>query len=553
MPPDRSYVTRLRTDGGPSHELLVLLDRHRVLTTDQIARATGTPVRTVRYRLDRLHSAKLVQYARPGREAGSAPRHWWLTLAGARLVAGVAPAEGKRPSALFAGHAAAIAEVWLAFLEYGPGAGLRPVDWWPDRAGWQEWTSVGQQRRLTPDAVLAVELDAGEAAAFIEVDLATMNQTQLRAKVGRYLAYADDRAWEEQWPHCPPLLLLTTTPARATNWIRAAGKLVEVHRRGRGMDYRFRGRGRAGRDIAHAEQMVIAACGLVRDPGTAVTDPVWMLSEDAATDVSLAELLGERLAAQAVADRWYASFEAEARELRRQAALLDVARDDDLADLLGDPVAAGVLTRLVDHDAEQFTAAHPELAEQILAWWPHRSVDGVDAREAIRTKLRVQHERIWAEQARALLAAIGANVDDAEPRAAAAAAALNSGRLLQPWEADLGTQRSRSVVQAAQLGDWPARRDREAEQHWQGMNWRVRRKTSPGEFAAAYEEANLLVCDTCAIATPRQPNEWETRESGDDCRACGRGHLIDYRRRDQVPALADRLATIRARLAAAER
>jgi hypothetical protein len=550
MPPDRSYITRLRTDGGPSHDLLLLLDRHRVLTTDQVARATGTPVRTVRYRLDRLHSAKLVEYARPGRETGSAPRHWWLTLAGARLVAGVAPAEGKRPSAMFAGHAAAIAEVWLAFLEYGPGAGLQPVDWWPDRAGWQEWISVGQQRRLTPDAVLVVELPAGEAAAFIEVDLATMNQTQLRQKVGRYLQYADDRAWEGVWPHCPPLLLLTTTPARAQNWIRAAGKLVDVHRRGRGMDYRFAGRGAAGRDIAHAERLVIAACGLVRDPATAVTDPVWMLSEDAAGDVTLAELLGERLAAQAVADRWYAKFEAEAREIRRQAALLDVARDQDLADLLGDPVAADVLTRLVDHDAEQFTAAHPELAEQILAWWPHRGVDVDGARETIRAALRVQHERIWAEQARALLAAVGADVGDAEPRAAAAAAVLNSGRLLRPWEVDLGRHRSRAAVQAAQLGDWPARRDRDAEQAWQGMSWRARRKTSPAELAAAYDDANLLACDTCAIATPRQ-GEWETREPGDDCRACGRGHLIDYRRRDQVPTLADRLAALRDRLARA--
>ncbi|WP_460748171.1 replication-relaxation family protein [Micromonospora schwarzwaldensis] len=64
-----------------------LLDAHRVLTTDQLARATGTPVRTVRHRLDRRRTAGLVDAVRPGREAGSTPRHWWLRVAGARLVA----------------------------------------------------------------------------------------------------------------------------------------------------------------------------------------------------------------------------------------------------------------------------------------------------------------------------------------------------------------------------------------------------------------------------------------------------------------------------------
>lgn len=70
---DRSYLARLRTAGGPSHDLLVLLDQHRVMTTGQIARATATPERTVRYRLDRLHEAGLGDCVRPGREQGSAP------------------------------------------------------------------------------------------------------------------------------------------------------------------------------------------------------------------------------------------------------------------------------------------------------------------------------------------------------------------------------------------------------------------------------------------------------------------------------------------------
>src|SRR4051812_47612295 len=105
MPGDgRAYLQRLR-QGGPSLDLLVLLDEHRVLTTDQLARATGTPVRTVRYRLTQLQRHGLVDEPRPGREVGSAPSHWWLRPPGARLITGATPAAGGRPSGMFAAHA----------------------------------------------------------------------------------------------------------------------------------------------------------------------------------------------------------------------------------------------------------------------------------------------------------------------------------------------------------------------------------------------------------------------------------------------------------------
>ena len=188
---DSAFLNRLRTSDGPSHQLLVLLNQHRVMTTGQLARATDTPERTVRYRLEQLHDAGLVAYARPGRESGSAPRHWWLRPAGARLVAGTAAAEGK-PSAMFAAHAAAITEVWLALSEHGPAHGIQLERWLTDRAGWQEWTAGtywSRRYRLTPDAVAHVRMpDGSPAVAFIEVDLASMTQTLLKEKVARYLA-----------------------------------------------------------------------------------------------------------------------------------------------------------------------------------------------------------------------------------------------------------------------------------------------------------------------------------------------------------------------------
>lgn len=207
---DSSFLTRLRTSDGPSHLVLVLLDQHRVMTTDQLARATATPERTVRY------------------------RHWWLRPAGARLVAGTAAAEGK-PSAMFAAHAAAISEVWLALGEHGPGEGIEVDGWLTDRAGWQEWDAGrywSRRYRLTPDAVARVTMpDGSPAVAFIEVDLASMTQTLLKEKVARYLTYAADRAWQGIHPYCPPMLLLTTTATRAATFVRAAGQLIDQHER----------------------------------------------------------------------------------------------------------------------------------------------------------------------------------------------------------------------------------------------------------------------------------------------------------------------------------
>ena len=230
---DRSLVARLRTSGGPSHDLLVLLDQHRVMTTVQLARAAGVPERTTRYRIERLHSAGLVDFARPGRERGSAPRHWWLRPSGARLVAGTAAADG-RPSGMFVAHAAAITEVWLALVEHGSAAGIEVTGWLTDRAGWQEWERVGRwsshPSRLTPDAVATFRFDGAEAVAFVEVDLASMTQTVLKQKVARYLAYADDLAWQGRYPYCPPMLLLTTTQTRAVSFLRAAGQVIAKHR-----------------------------------------------------------------------------------------------------------------------------------------------------------------------------------------------------------------------------------------------------------------------------------------------------------------------------------
>lgn len=325
---DSSFLTRLRTSDGPSHLVLVLLDQHRVMTTDQLARATATPERTVRY------------------------RHWWLRPAGARLVAGTAAAEGK-PSAMFAAHAAAISEVWLALGEHGPGEGIEVDGWLTDRAGWQEWDAGrywSRRYRLTPDAVARVTMpDGSPAVAFIEVDLASMTQTLLKEKVARYLTYATDRAWQGIHPYCPPMLLLTTTATRAATFVRAAGQLIDQHERMLPFD-------------DPADMLVVAACGHVHDPARAVTEACWKVPEAAAAELTMAELLSERLDAQAESENWHTHHDAAAQ--RR--ADLDVLRDlhsfTALADWLDSEPAAEALRGMVGTDPAAFLDAEPDLA-----------------------------------------------------------------------------------------------------------------------------------------------------------------------------------------------
>jgi hypothetical protein len=81
---------------------------------------------------------------------------------------------------------------------------------------------------------------------------------------------------------------------------------------------------------------VVAACGLVRDPARAIGELCWMLPDPAASEVSLAELLAERVGAQARADAWHARQAAAARRLQQVGVLYDMVRDDGLDEQLGD-------------------------------------------------------------------------------------------------------------------------------------------------------------------------------------------------------------------------
>src|SRR5947199_9235662 len=82
------------------------------------------------------------------------------------------------------------------------------------------------------------------------------------------------------------MLLLTTPATRAATFVRAAGQLIAQH---------------ADRLPFEdpADVLIVAACGHVHSPARAITEACWKVPEAAAAELTLAELLGERLDAQA--------------------------------------------------------------------------------------------------------------------------------------------------------------------------------------------------------------------------------------------------------------
>jgi hypothetical protein len=536
---DRSLVARLRASGGPSHDLLVLLDQHRVMTTVQLAHASGVPERTARYRIERLHTAGLVDFARPGRERGSAPRHWWLRPSGARLVAGTAAADG-RPSGLFVAHAAAITEVYLALVERGPAAGIEVTGWLTDRAGWQEWTRAGRwsshPSRLTPDAVGTFSFDGGEAVAFVEVDLASMTQTLLKQKVARYLAYADDLVWQDRYPYCPPMLLLTTTPTRAVSFLRAAGQVIARHRSTTDPQDR-------------AAKLVVAACGLVRDPGQAVTEACWALPDDSMTDLMLADILAERAKADDASDAWLYERDVVQRRRDNIEALRSVARASALADWLGSEHAAEALRVLIGTDPDAFLSQKPDIAERVVDWFDRRRRLGrFQARDLARplvAEMEERHAVMWQQQAHRLLAA-KADIADKHPRLCQLAATLADGHLANEVAVaalDHPAEQTRAQIQQAILGDYSARRATAIEQQWADLGRRDRRRINRDVIEVNYDEHNLCICDTCALVHPLPPNGEITSRR---CHHCD-GTVLDWLDRTSVKTLALTLDIIRTR------
>ncbi|MFI9638971.1 replication-relaxation family protein [Micromonospora sp. NPDC051925] len=551
---------RLRASGGPSEALLLLLNDHRVMTTDQAARATGTPARTVLYRLEQLRAAGLVDFDRPGRQSGSAPHHWWLRPAGARLVTGTAPGDGRRPSAMFSAHSATITEVWLALRDHGPPAGLTMTGWATDRACWQEWegrTSAWggtTTKRLTPDAVYQATLPDGQTtAAFIEIDLASMTHTQLRAKLDRYRAYARDEAWRTRFPHCPPLLLFTTTAHRAVTFTRTTARHLKddtpAHYR-RVMDDEAL--------IAEHARLVIAANGLVRDPARTAAEHVWTLTDPEAAETTLTAILTERATVSAAAQPAY-QRQRDAADRRHREHMIGRLhhRLRQLGPLLG-PAAVDLVGYLLDSRTRRADPFTPHLDTDtilttVAAWSQNNPHPDDDTTSTLRATLTRLHHTAWSHQVRHLAHLTTTHGD--RPAWYHAAACLAGHRLLTPTEHHrLDQPPTREQAQAQVWAYWqppdhhrdhtppptyPQWRDQQTSTQWSNLSWWQRQRTDRTTLAAAFDDEHLTACARCRLAIP-------TNDTA-DCPGCHHHERLPHHQRHTTTPLTDLITALLAK------
>jgi len=530
------------------HQLLVLLNSHRVLTTPQLIALTGRPERTVDYRMSRLRSAGLVHRTRPYAALGSAPFFWWLSRSGAHLVEGTSPAPGKAtPNPLFLRHTSAIAGLYVALLDIGPSIAMRCESWLRDEMAWEEWKpALGRAKHLRPDAYVEVSLEVdgevGRAGAFVEVDFATMDQPRLRAKVARHRDYASDRAWWDRHPGCPALLLLTTSEARVTRF------LVNVEKDRPSPQKRY-----DGDDHEFDWEELVAAAAAVGSPEAALSAPVWRTSP-ADAPVTLSALLAGEV-------RKYRRLVVNVRARRalqdryQQAERVNVLAEDseELASALGDE-GAGAAVRYVfqdhvnDYSRQAWAEDHLKLVTTTCRWW----VDD-DGRsgwppppEPVVHGWQALYRDLWTKQARILLTSVDAIAAD-DPRLCRPAARLAAGELVREWTLTTEGVTDRRVVEAEEAADYEARRRAAVADHLRQLPLHRRLVASEAALAADFDARHLVICTDCGIARHERDDPYGYQR--DSCTACG-GHLVPAAQHpDVLPPLAESIATIRARLA----
>ena len=529
------------------HQLLVLLNTHRVLTTPQLIALNGRPERTVDYRLSRLRSAGLVDRTRPYAASGSAPFFWWLTRSGARLVEGTSPAPGKAtPNPLFLHHTAAIAGLYVALLDVGPSIGMRCESWLRDELAWEEWSpTLGRAKHLRPDAYVEVSLEVdgevGRAGAFVEVDFATMDQPRLRAKVARHREYASDRAWWDRHPGCPALVLLTTSETRVTRFLANVEKDRPRPNHYDGDDHQF------------DWDELVAAAAPVGSPEAALSAPVWRTSP-ADAPVMLSALLASEV-------RKYRRLVANVRARRalheryQQAERVNLlAEDPDAwASALGDQRAGAAVRyvfedRVNDYARRVWAEDHLELVNATYRWWadddgrsgwPRPPAPVVHGWQAL-------YRELWTNQARNLLANVEAIAAD-DPRLCRPAACVAAGELVREWTLTRNGVTDGRVAKAEAAADYEVRRQAALADHVRQLPLHRRLVASEAVLAADYDVQHLVVCTDCGIARHERDDPYGYQY--DSCPVCGGPLAPAAQQREVLPPLADSIATIRAQLA----
>ena len=544
----RSVATRIDRLCAIDHDILGMLQLHRVLTTPQVISLTRRPERTVDYRLARLRERSLVDRTRPYAASGSAPYFWWLTRAGARLVEGASPAPGKgMPNPLYLRHTAAIAGLYVALSDAGPSVGLSLACWRRDEDAWEDWSTFRAVGRIRPDAYAELQLDVdgqdGVAGAFLEVDFATMDQARLRAKVARHRSYCKDTIWWDRHPCCPALLLVTTSEARVNRFLAGVEK------------DRPRPSLHPEENLAHYDELV-AACAAVTSPEDAVVSPVWRQAVGDAP-VTLAQLLAPevRQYRHVVARVETAQRRHEEHRRRNLVHVLEHAAPA-VAKAIGDVQAAAVIRYLFDcplhtiNAREAWGLEHLDLVEETAAWWATaKSGAGAPAPASVVGAWRALYRECWSAQADLLLSGNEA-VRLGDPRLCRQAAELATGALLDDRALQPISPIDGRIALAEAMAEHEQRRSASVARTLRGLPLHRRVRADKVDLETAYDAEHLLVCPSCAL--PRNdddPPSFSYRHAP-TCRCCG-GPLVRLVEATLPPTLEDslqRIATRRAQL-----
>lgn len=251
-------------------DILDALVEHRVATAAHLSVLLEVPERTIRYRFAQLKAKGYVRAVRPPAAKGSSPDHWCPTRKADSWAKGErAPGGGDKaaPSTTFVEHSAAITALYVALLKATPGLGL--TEWARESAAAEEFEWRSRPRKIVPDAFIVLADKEAAYRAFVEVDLGSMSMTRLSQKLSGYAAYYAAQAWFGTHPFPPVLLLATTSETRADGALRhfeQRWSQAERHTH----SFHYRGR----------EEWVPAmgACACARNPGEAVSEPVWLSS-----------------------------------------------------------------------------------------------------------------------------------------------------------------------------------------------------------------------------------------------------------------------------------
>ncbi len=253
--------------------ILGLLSFLRVLTQTQLASSMSPeiPPRTLRYRTARLARLGLLGRTRPYRERGSAPHHLWPTRRGEAIAAGEPPPRGgerREPNPLFLAHAAAISELYVVLKTRLP-EGFRLTGFEREAEAREAFRGYdGGEHAVAPDAGIQIsDPDGRNLFALVELDRGTMSSRQLKSKALGYGDYVEQAGWRQTYPYCPALLFLTTSEKRARSFLSTCEKAID------------------------RREMLVAASGLARDIGRALTAPEW-LAEGGEQSVDLLAILG---------------------------------------------------------------------------------------------------------------------------------------------------------------------------------------------------------------------------------------------------------------------